>query len=63
MKDKFPIRFPHIHLLLKVYENIVEDLSIFEDVNNATLFLLDEDIIRLSQTSCLLHGVLLTKHF
>ena len=39
--------------LLKVYEDIIEDLSRLEDVNNATLLLLDEDTIRPSQTSCL----------
>ena len=39
--------------LLKVYEDIIEDLSRLEDVNNATLLLLDEDTISPSQTSCL----------
>ena len=49
MSDTFPAHTS----ILKVYEDIVQDLSRLEDVNNATLFLLDEDIIRPSQTSCL----------
>ena len=48
-----PDTFPAHTSLLKVYEDIIQDLSRLEDVNNATLFLLDEDIIRPSQTSCL----------
>ena len=48
-----PDTFPAHTSLLKVYEDIIEDLSRLEDVNNATLSLLDEDIIRPSQTSCL----------
>ena len=48
-----PDTFPAHTSLLKVYEDIIQDLSRLEDVNNATLFLLDEDIIRPSQTNCL----------